>query len=443
MAMTTRHAATTVRDNEKNGEVHDGTAYCNMVRNSNNGTQGDMSCGNGTCDSKKRNNGWLLPDPFMGPDGERITSPDQWPAQRAYLADMLQHRLYGTMPPAPAELQSETVTANLMWNGEGIYELMQLTIPATATPGGVAIRFTVRVCRPNRSGQSAPAIALVMPNYTSPDRFCGFCIGEEMLHTAVSRGYAIVGFEIDEAAPDDAAKFFDSPCIRAYPGYTWRALAVWAWMQSRVIDWLETCDWADWNRIVATGHSRFGKTALCCGLTDTRVAVTAPAGSGCGGMGSLRLQGNRFGEGIGHFERIGRMANWFPHWILPEAGAYGTPDGERPYRENELPFDANILAACTAPRGLIVVEGLDDGVANQFGTQVSWLAASEVYRFLGAPERCGIHYREGGHAYTPEDWNVVMDFCDATLRGRNVNATYKIRKDDDAPVGYDWSMPCQ
>lgn len=382
---------------------------------------------------------WLLPDPFKGSDGGRIRSREQWPAQREYLVGLVLRGLYGTMSPAPkaGQVAVEFVGRSPVLDGKAVFESVRLTI--ADTPGGVPIAFNVRVCRPDDDDE--PVGALVLPNYNASDHCCGLCVEESMLREAVRRGYAVAGFEIDEAAPDDAERFFSSPCIRAYPGYTWHAFAVWAWLQSRVIDWLTTRDCIDANRIVATGHSRFGKTALCCGLTDTRVAVTAPAGSGCGGMGSMRLQGNRFGEGHGHFERIGRMANWFPHWVVPEAAAYGSSDGERPYRECEMPFDANTLAACTAPRGLIVVEGLDDGAANQFGTQTAWLAASEVYRFLGVPERCAIHYREGGHAYTPEDWSVVLDFCDAVLSGKPVHATYKTRSDGDTPVGYAWTAP--
>ena len=58
-----------------------------------------------------------------------------------------------------------------------------------------------------------------------------------------------------------------------------------------------------------TGHSRMGKAALCCGIYDERAAVVAPAGSGCGGMASMRLSGCRLGENIGLSERIGVMLN--------------------------------------------------------------------------------------------------------------------------------------
>lgn len=383
-----------------------------------------------------QNDSWLLPDPFLKDDGTRISSRSEWAEQRIRLTDVLQYTLYGTMPPAPQQVLAESKECRRLWKGEGMFELISLTVPNT--PAGIDVNFTVRVCRPTQVAYSVP---IIVPNYASPNQFAGFFVSEATLYTAISRGYSIIGFEVDKAAPDDVERFFDSPCVRAYPGYTWHALAVWAWLQSRVIDWLETCDWADSDKVVATGHSRFGKVALCCGIFDTRVAVTAPAGSGCGGMGSLRLQGNRFGQGYGHFERIGRMAKCFPHWILPDAGAYGSFDGVLPYRENELPFDSNIMASCIAPRGLIVSEGLDDGASNQFGTLSAWLAASEVYRFLGAAEYCGIHYREGGHTYALEDWNVLMDFCDTVLLGKNIETTYRTRVADDSPVGYRWNSP--
>lgn len=80
-----------------------------------------------------------------------------------------------------------------------------------------------------------------------------------------------------------------------------------------------------------------GKMAVCCGIYDDRVAVTAPAGSGCGGMASLRLNGSRLGEGIGRAERIGVMLGKenFYYWLLDSVAEYGTADGLTRYRENE------------------------------------------------------------------------------------------------------------
>lgn len=114
-------------------------------------------------------------------------------------------------------------------------------------------------------------------------------------------------------------------------------------------------------------------------------------------MASLRLNGSRLGEGIGRAERIGVMLGKenFYYWLLDSVAEYGTADGLTRYRENELPFDANILGACIAPRGLILMEGLDDNWINPYGTQTAWLAVAEVYRFLGIPDKCGIHTEKG------------------------------------------------
>ena len=36
-----------------------------------------------------------LPDPFEKPDGSRVMTPEEWPAQREYLKELLAHYLYG------------------------------------------------------------------------------------------------------------------------------------------------------------------------------------------------------------------------------------------------------------------------------------------------------------------------------------------------------------
>lgn len=35
-----------------------------------------------------------LPDPFVKPDGGRVASPEEWPAQREYLKELLAHYIY-------------------------------------------------------------------------------------------------------------------------------------------------------------------------------------------------------------------------------------------------------------------------------------------------------------------------------------------------------------
>ncbi|MDO4292369.1 MAG: hypothetical protein Q4C65_03965 [Eubacteriales bacterium] len=375
----------------------------------------------------ERDKSWELPDPFLKPDGSRIRKKEEWEGQRRYFKAMLEEQFYGKMPPRPERLTGERIFSEMIWNESAIYEKIRLV----TGPAG-EISYNVHVFRPKEAGKYIP---VVIPGGEFLDR--------EIIRMAVEQRFTVLSYEIGEAAPDDRSGWNQGGCGKAYPDYSWRALAMWAWLASRVIDWLETQDFADSDKVVVTGHSRMGKMALCCGIYDERVAVTAPAGSGCGGMGSLRLNGTRLGEGIGRAERIGVMLREdnFPYWLLDGMRAYGTPDGQAGYRENELGFDANILASCIAPRGLICVEGLDDIWINMFGTQTAWLAAAEVFRFLDVPEKCGIHYREGGHMYNREDWTVVLDFARTILTGEAKRTNYKIIGKDEVKCGYSWKNP--
>lgn len=373
---------------------------------------------------------WELPNPFYKADGSIISTKAEWEEKRKAYLELLSEMYYGEMPGRPqtltaSELSNETICQNTV-----CHKVVRLCAQGEEAP----VFFNVHVYRPVMPCEEK-LIPVVIPAADT--------LPWEIISMAAEEGFEICSFEIAEAAPDDKEKIWEGGCAKAYPGYTWRALAMWAWLQSRVIDWLETQKDTDVTKTVVTGHSRMGKAALCCGIYDERAAVVAPAGSGCGGMASMRLSGCRLGENIGLSERIGVMLNKerFPYWLMENVADYGTPDGKTRFRENEIPFDANILGACVAPRRLILVEGLDDDWINPFGTQVSWLAASEVFEFLGVKERSAIHYREGGHAYTKQDWSVVLDFTKVQLCGKEKTTGYKSMRENENKAGYSWRCP--
>ena len=373
---------------------------------------------------------WELPNPFYKADGSIMSTKAEWEEKRKAYLELLSEIYYGKMPGRPqtltaSELSNETICQNTV-----CHKVVRLCAQGDEAP----VFFNVHVYRPVMPCEKK-LIPVVIP---AADTLPG-----EIISMAAEQGFEICSFEIAEAAPDDKEKIWEGGCAKAYPGYTWRALAMWAWLQSRVIDWLETQKDIDVTKTVVTGHSRMGKAALCCGIYDERAAVVAPAGSGCGGMASMRLSGCRLGENIGLSERIGVMLNKerFPYWLMENVADYGTPDGKNRFRENEIPFDANILGACVAPRRLILVEGLDDDWINPFGTQVSWLAASEVFEFLGVKEHSAIHCREGGHAYTKQDWSVVLDFTKVQLCGKEKTTGYKSMRENENKAGYSWRCP--
>jgi hypothetical protein len=216
----------------------------------------------------------------------------------------------------------------------------------------------------------------------------------------VKRGYALAEFDRVEIAPDSAER---SGLYAAYPDYTGGRLSAWAWGYHRVLDYLLRQPFVDAKRIIVTGHSRGGKAVLLAGATDERIALTAPNDSGCGGAGCFRYQAPKS-------EDIVAILKNFPFWFQPDFGEFiGHVD--------RLPIDQHTVKALVAPRALLSTEGLGDLWANPEGTQQTFLAAREVYRFLGVPDRIGIAYRPGGHAHSPADWEVLLDFADVQLRG--------------------------
>lgn len=367
---------------------------------------------------------WNLPDPFLRPDGTRALTAVEWPAQREYWKQYLQEHFYGTLPPRPDHVTGSRVDAQVTRDASALREIVRLT-----TGPEDRIGWNIFLTRPLDS-EKHPCI--LIPG----DRPLEASIEEAVIRA----GYVLLRFEVCEAAPDNAAAWENCPCRTAYPDYSWRAIAMWGWLQSRCIDWLESQSFADMDKLIVTGHSRMGKACLCCGIYDDRAAVVAPAGSGCGGMGSLRRTGSRLGEGYSQSERIGQMAANFPHWFLPEMTQYGSADGT-PHREWELPFDGNVLGACVAPRALLLTEGLDDSWSNPFGVQISWQAAAQVYAFLGSRNRCALRFREGGHAYPLTDWLILLDFCGVLLEGAPKATDFKTASWDDCGTCCSWTAP--
>lgn len=373
-----------------------------------------------------------LPDPFLKPDGGRVSSPGEWPQQREYLKEMLAHYLYGHMPPPSGQVESEVIHSESCFDSAGIRERVCLR----CGPGN-AVSFELVVSRPAKSG-SYPVFVWNQFQEMEPSP-----LEEKLLRS----GYAIAMFDRTQLAADDVGTtkpFEEEPVARLYPEYDWRAIGIWAWGHSVVADFLQTTDYADMTKLISTGFSRGGKVALWAAICDERFAACAVAGSGCGGAGNFRFMGGRLGHGIGSCESLGDItkASRFWYWFSDNCAPYGNHEAESGLQDEALlPFDLHVVRALIAPRPLITVDGLDDTWANPYGTQISWQAANEVYGFLDAPGHNAMHFREGGHGFNVIDWEEVLRFCENTLRGAEIPANYKLPDADTPKLHYGWRKP--
>lgn len=334
-----------------------------------------------------------LPDPLRFFDGRAVATPAEWPARRAELLETILTIEYGHLPPAPERATAYPLhTFNIAPEHPVLGTHYQLSMRLPGAP--VDFSFLATVVRPVGDGP--------FPVIIDGDG-CWRYLNNEILLTATARGYAVAYFNRVEIVPDNESSARDMGLYTVCPEGDYGALAAWAWGYHRVIDFVQTLGDIDPARIIVTGHSRGGKAALLAGVTDTRAVLTAPNNSGSGGAACHRYP-NEGGE------RLCDSVRAFPYW-------YATRLRDYVGREGELPFDQHSVLALAAPRALLCTEARADLWASPHGTRLCVDAAREVYRFLGAEQRLGIVYRDGGHNHLRSDWETLCDFADVQLNG--------------------------
>lgn len=228
-------------------------------------------------------------------------------------------------------------------------------------------------------------------------------------------GYALAGYQ--DVQPD-RINTFDRGVIGVTQGGAargpddWGAIGAWAWGVSRIIDYLETDRDVNATRIAVHGHSRLGKTALWASALDERIAAVYAS---CPGEMGAALSRRDWGE------TVDDMAQNFPYWF---AGNFQKWAGHW----NEMPVDAHMLIALSAPRPVFVTGGTEDQWADPVGEFLAEVGAGPVYRLLGRKDLgtstlppldtpivtgdLGWHYHTGAHAATPADWRAFLQFLE-------------------------------
>jgi hypothetical protein len=332
-----------------------------------------------------------LPDVLTNLNGAKIATASAWRARRVEIAEILAHYEYGHMPPGKQPVVVERSSESPALGGAAKAVNATLRVGSTQQ---IAVHFAMYV----PTAGSGPFPVLVK---TDP------IDGAETAQIAlamVKRGYAIAGYQRHDLDQDNADR--SDGMHPLYPDYDWATLAVWAWGAIRVVDYLLTRHDIDHRRIVLTGHSRGGKTALLASALDERIALAAPHNSGAGGAGCYRIEGEG-SETLALITDPKRFAYWFHPRLRTFVG-----------HEKRLPFDQHFLKALVAPRPLLCLEALGDHWANPLGTQRSTEAAQPVFDLLGAGNKSALWWRDGGHECPLQDWHALADYADHVLLGK-------------------------
>src|SRR6185436_12868977 len=147
----------------------------------------------------------------------------------------------------------------------------------------------------------------------------------------------------------------------------WGSISAWAWGISRIMDYFETDKSVNARQVAVQGFSRLGKTVLWASAMDERIAAVF---SGCAGEMGSSLARRDFGETVDdmaqnyHWQFGSRFQQWVGRW-------------------NDMPVDAHMLIALSAPRPVFITGGTTDQWSDPKGEFLAEVAAGPAYRLLG------------------------------------------------------------
>lgn len=381
-----------------------------------------------------------LPDPYRMHTGNRVQNRGDWQAHRHYLKALLEYYQYGQMPPTPRNLKVRIDSTQTVFNGAAL----EINLEFFWSRNDTSVRFRAGLLKPNQAGKFPVIIKNDLFRFSYSDitnaakrakysRERRLETEQQVFQDAIERGYSICKFVRTDIAPDDTSAF-TSPVFLMYPEYEWGVITIWAWTYQLIIDYFETRDDIDLEKIAVTGHSRGGKTALCAGIYDERIAITCPNSSGAGGTASLRFfEDGQKKQLLVHHQAKHR--HWWNKRFYEFAGA-----------ENKLPFDAHFHKMLIAPRALLNTHARQDYWANPYGTQLTFEAAQSIFDLYEVPENNGMHWRDGGHSQAAEDWAALLDFCDLIYFGKKVKRKFNLPPNPDYSdyrfeTLYNWQIP--
>jgi hypothetical protein len=344
-----------------------------------------------------------IPDVLLTKRGKKIKTAKEFDKHRQEIKTLLEEHIYGVMPKKPDHLMYELESEDRVFlAGKAPLQVLKFTVIV----GDEKFSFPVKAVIP-KSDKKLPAFIHINFRPDVPDKYMP---SEEL----ADEGFAVFSFCYKDVTTDDknfkngVAKLL-SPKRRTQnsPG----KIAMWAWAAMRVMDYVETLDTIDKNRIAVVGHSRLGKTALLTAAFDERFSLAISNDSGCSGAAITR---GKCGEHISDITEV--KGEWFCKRYEKYA-----PD------ESKLPLDQHYLLSLIAPRRIIIGSAIEDTWSDPTSEFLSAYLVSPVYELYGykglihngdVPKpktvldegRVCYQIRNGLHYFSREDWHVYMDY---------------------------------
>jgi hypothetical protein len=369
---------------------------------------------------------YTLPDPLKFADGTPVSDAKAWQTRRRpEILRVYETQIFGRLPGNVPKVQWQvTDTDSNAHDGR----VVRKQVVGKVGDGPRAVQINLTVYTPARVSKPVPVILLANfggGNAQPPAPARGSTapalpLGEPpVADDILKRGWGYATLRYQDIQPDRADTLTEGVIgLTLAPGQShpapeeWGAITAWAWGISRAIDYLASDPSVDAKRIALQCHSRLGKTALWASATDERIAAVFAS---CSGEMGAALSRRDWGE------TVDDMAQNFPWWFN---GNFQQWAG----RWNEMPVDAHMLIALSAPRPVYITGGTGDQWADPVGEFLAGVAAGPVYRLLGKKDlgtstlppldtpitsgELGWHYHTGPHTASPADWQGFLTFLD-------------------------------
>jgi hypothetical protein len=366
---------------------------------------------------------YALPDPLVLANGQPVRDARTWERQRRpEIMRLYETEIFGRVPAAAPKVTWH-VTGTEAGARDGTVTIKQIagTIGSAADAPTIALTLYTP---PNAKGR-VPIVLLVnfgggtapVPPAApgAPPRTGEPPVAAEILGRGW--GYATIFYQDIQpdrkTSPDEGVIAMARAAGQPPASDDWGSIAAWSWGVSRTIDYLVTDASVNPARIAIQGHSRLGKTVLWASATDPRVAAVF---SSCSGEMGAALVRRDWGETL---DDMAQNFGW----------QFAAALQKWPGRWDELPVDAHMLIALSAPRPIFITGGTADQWADPVGEYLAAAAAGPVYRLLGKKDLgitdkqppldtpvtagdIGWHYHTGGHVATPADWTAFLVFLD-------------------------------
>ena len=302
----------------------------------------------------------------------------KWDENRqAEVLDVLTKNVFGRRPPAP--VKTEFIENNTQDLGFALFKKVRAVCWLADFKAGDKFEFDISCYLPKiTAGEKIPAIAAL--HYRESFDYSGLPVQDitaqnvavfafryrHIVNDYPERGKERHFPEFDNIGIDKLYygdyRLRDNPSARKgdEPG----TITFWSWGASCVMDYIQTLDYINLEKVAVSGFSRLGKTALFTGACDTRFTHVLANASCASGAALTR--------GVTK-EDLKYMANAFPEWFC---------DNLKLCCDNP-PFDMHFLLVCIAPRKLYIANADNDPYCDPNSEYLSCVAAAKHIKAWG------------------------------------------------------------